>query len=382
MQYVFRLAELLGHTPDRHKRPGTIKAIVEYTGLDRHQVAALLKNEAKYIPLEALSRLCDYLIEHGYASAEELPGALFAIKPENFWELLARRKRLEICVGVRRPPESDTAESAWVVASDAVLVGEVLNGVSTLGGTAKARTNAPNSASRVSDLRPHPEHLRQSLVWSPGTMPPADVQNAARNIHSDFCEGAGDRALVCAGSVKSNPVVEMVFANAFAGTPFQSEDDVEDASLRRCPFFLRYRDTDPHPPSLAAGLRLSRNQKTTQPGLYYEREDGKWEFAGGDGKRDAALVFYIYRESLGQLEMVLSGFSGRATRLLARTLAHRAEDFWPPVTHENYCQVGAFIVQYEASPEASDPSDILRTDLLANASILPIPANAISKRLN
>ncbi|MFM8324790.1 MAG: helix-turn-helix domain-containing protein, partial [Pirellulaceae bacterium] len=135
MQYVFRLAELLGHTPDRHKRPGTIKAIVEYTGLDRHQVAALLKNEAKYIPLEALSRLCDYLIEHGYASAEELPGALFAIKPENFWELLARRKRLEICVGVRRPPESDTAESAWVVASDAVLVGEVLNGVSTLGGT-------------------------------------------------------------------------------------------------------------------------------------------------------------------------------------------------------------------------------------------------------
>jgi len=42
MRYAFRLAELLGHTPDRKKRPGTIKAIVEYTGLDRHQVAALL----------------------------------------------------------------------------------------------------------------------------------------------------------------------------------------------------------------------------------------------------------------------------------------------------------------------------------------------------
>ena len=56
MRYAFRLAELLGHTPDRRKRPGTIKAIVEYTGLDRHQVAALLKNEAKYIPIEALSR--------------------------------------------------------------------------------------------------------------------------------------------------------------------------------------------------------------------------------------------------------------------------------------------------------------------------------------
>ena len=55
MQYSFRLAELLGHVPDPRKRPGTIKAIVEYTGLDRHQVAALLKNEVKYIPIKALS---------------------------------------------------------------------------------------------------------------------------------------------------------------------------------------------------------------------------------------------------------------------------------------------------------------------------------------
>ena len=138
MRYAFRLAELLGHTPDRRKRPGTIKAIVEYTGLDRHQVAALLKNEAKYIPIEALSRLCDYLIEHGYARAEELPGALFAVTPENFWEMLARRSRLEICVGVRKPPDDETSDTAWIVASDSVLAGEVLNGVSTLGGTAKA----------------------------------------------------------------------------------------------------------------------------------------------------------------------------------------------------------------------------------------------------
>ena len=32
-----------------------IKAIVDYTGLDRHQVAAI-ENEVKYIPLKALSR--------------------------------------------------------------------------------------------------------------------------------------------------------------------------------------------------------------------------------------------------------------------------------------------------------------------------------------
>ena len=92
MRYSFRLAELLGHSPDPRRRPGTIKSIVEHTGLDRHQVAALLKNEVKYIPLIALSRLCDYLIENGHCSAEQLPGALFSVEPENFWELLARRR--------------------------------------------------------------------------------------------------------------------------------------------------------------------------------------------------------------------------------------------------------------------------------------------------
>ena len=32
--------------PDPRKRPGTIKNICEFTGLDRHQVAALLKRTA------------------------------------------------------------------------------------------------------------------------------------------------------------------------------------------------------------------------------------------------------------------------------------------------------------------------------------------------
>ena len=66
MKFSFRLAELLNHSPDPKKRPGTIKAICDFTGLDRHQVSSLLKNEAKYIPLSALAQVCDFLIKHGY----------------------------------------------------------------------------------------------------------------------------------------------------------------------------------------------------------------------------------------------------------------------------------------------------------------------------
>jgi hypothetical protein len=78
--------------------------------------------------------------------------------------------------------------------------------------------------------------------------------------------------------------------------------------------------------------------------------------------------------------MVLSGFSGRATRLLARTLANRSEQFWPPVYQANYMQVSAYIVQYQPPTEASQPDDILRTDVIGNPTVTPLPLEAIARR--
>ncbi|MEM9827536.1 MAG: helix-turn-helix transcriptional regulator [Planctomycetota bacterium] len=379
MRYAFRLAELLGHTPDRKKRPGTIKSIVEHTGLDRHQVASLLKNEAKYIPLDALSRICDYLIDQGHAKAEELPGALFAVNAENFWELLARRGEVEIVLGVRENAENDRPDGATVVASDAVLFGELLNGISTLGGTAKHLGETSDAGPAATSEVPTPGRIQQTLVWSPGQVSLEDARARALEVYDGFADSSGDRGIVCIGSVKSNPVVELIFAEAFGCQPFVTEDDVDDTSARSCPFFLRYRDTDPKPDGASCGLRLSKNEDAPKPGFYYEQNDGTWEYAGGDEK-DSALVFYLFREALGRLDMVLSGFSGRATRLLAKTLSIRGEDFWPPVYEDGGLQVGAYLVQYERSEE-----DVERDDLLYNnygaAEIIPLPEEAIRRRM-
>lgn len=383
MRYSFRLAELLGHVPDPRKRPGTIKAIVEYTGLDRHQVAALLKNEVKYIPMQALSRLCDYLIEYGYVSGDQLPGALFAVEPEHFWELLARRRRLEMCLGVRRGEEDEWPQGAWVVASDSVLLGELLNGVSTLGGTAKHVRREPGAEIVASGLVPHPEHLKQSLVWSPGQVPPEEVITRARAVYDNFCGSASDQALICIGSMKSNPVAELILAEAFGCEPFVSVDGSERAELRKCPFFLRYRVEDPHPPSCAGGVRLSLDDKNSAPGIYYENKNQTWEYCGWDKpEHDTALVFYIHRESQGRLEMVLGGFSGRATRLLAKTLATGAEGFWPPIYSHHGIQVGAFIVKYTFADEEVRQADLLRTDLVAGTTIIPLDYDVIARRLD
>jgi hypothetical protein len=94
------------------------------------------------------------------------------------------------------------------------------------------------------------------------------------------------------------------------------------------------------------------------------------------------MVFYIHRESLGRLEMVLAGFSGRATRLLARALATRAQDFWPPNFEGQGIQIGAFIVQFSMATAAKKGSDILRTDLAAVSKVIPIPAESIGSRIS
>ncbi|MEC7109563.1 MAG: helix-turn-helix transcriptional regulator [Planctomycetota bacterium] len=380
MRYSFRLAELLGHVPDPRKRPGTIKAIVDYTGLDRHQVAALLKNEVKYIPLKALSRICDYLIEHGHASADQLPGALFAVEPENFWELLARRRRLEMCLGIRRDPDDPTSpdevpEVSYVVASDSVLLGEILNGVTTLGGTASFRGGESQA------ILPHPEHLKQSLVWSPGQASPEEVSERADTVYREFNDFCGDKALVSIGSTKSNPVVEMTISQVFGCEPFTSQDDVKDSRDRACPFFLRYRDNDPHPASCMSGLRLSQTEETKTPGIYYETPEGKWVLCSPPEKReDTGFVFYAHRESQGHLEMAIGGFSGRATRLLARALATRAESFWPPVYNDQGIQVGCFLVQFSPSAE-KNVGDLLRTDLVAETKIIRLSSEVIERRM-
>jgi len=385
MRYSFRLAEVVGHMPDPRKRPGTIKAICEYTGLDRHQVAALLKNEVKYIPLDALSKLCAYLIERGFAKADELPGRLFGVEPEHFWELIARRRRLDLCMGVRRNNPSETLDDAWVVASDSVLLGELLNGATTLGGTAEHKKDTEEEDGKPAEppqARPHPEYLHQSLVWSPGEASLDECQAMAKTIYQDFSEAAGDKALVCLGSNKSNPVVETMIASSFGAEPFVSEDTIPTAHKRHCPIFLRYRDNDPQFTSCFGGLRIARNQASNKPGIYYEKPDGSWGCCEWDpGKHDAAFVIYIHRESQGRMEMALGGFSGRATRLLARLLARRGDEFWPPVYSDEGIQIGAFVVRFTLPTSGMEERGLIRGEPHAEDQIIPLDASVIARRM-
>ena len=77
--------------------------------------------------------------------------------------------------------------------------------------------------------------------------------------------------------------------------------------------------------------------------------------------------------------MVLGGFSGRATRLLARSLTTRGEDFWPPTYQSQGIQAGAFIVQFSL-PSSKKENDILQTDLVASTKVTALPEEVLKRR--
>ena len=104
-----------------------------------------------------------------------------------------------MCVGVRKDNSEDSSEVSFVVAADSVLLGELLNGVTTLGGTAKLKKTETGTNPLMGDTLPHPEHLKQSLVWSPGQATDQEVLRRAKSVYNDFSDSKGDKALVGIG---------------------------------------------------------------------------------------------------------------------------------------------------------------------------------------
>ena len=127
MKITIQLGQFLS---EELQRRGIIREIAEFTGLERHTIAALLHSHAKYVSLEALGRICDYLIHRRNVDPDVLPAALFGKQRDGFWNMLADRTRLEFCLATRRHPE--WPDNDYVMANDSHLQGVLLSQVSAL----------------------------------------------------------------------------------------------------------------------------------------------------------------------------------------------------------------------------------------------------------
>ena len=57
----------------------------------------------------------------------------------------------------------------------------------------------------------------------------------AHEVYDNFCGPGSDKAMICLGSMKSNPVAELILAEAFGCEPFVPDDRYWRATTEGAP---------------------------------------------------------------------------------------------------------------------------------------------------
>ncbi len=406
MKISIRLAQLLQR--DLYRR-GLIAEIEKETGIERHTVAGMLNNTVKYVSIEALAKISDYLIRFHGVDPQILPGALLGRDPERFWEMLAECERLDFCLGYRISEEWQGTDH--VMATDSHLQGVLLSKISSLGagretgpgggaGREVPSGQAPSGESPGSPryqrlprfhLVPAPHRdtdaqdpgdywkeivRRASELYEGGTNDPV-VALPAQAAADDAIRGA---ALVALGSVKVNPVVELMLAHAFSAAPFDSQDNGAKAGQRRGPIFFRYRDTDPKPPSFCGGLHIAADTPAPEPGVYYQAERNRWKCVPwNEDASDAAFLFYAFYPRLARLEVACGGFSSRATNCLTEELDHIVSGLGEPQFTSRQIVLGLYVIEFTfGSPPPPNPR---QDSVKCESRVIRIPDAVIRRHL-
>ncbi len=335
MKIRLRVEHYLGLDQQRHI---ALSKLARAIGVTRHQLMHLLDNDSPHINRKTLEAVCEYLVGHGRLTPANMFQRLFAVEPNSFWPMLAARQRIDFFMGVRWLKELGWDQQ--IVAADSVLQSVLVN---RLTGVA-----AENRTSGTRFLRHAQQVFNPQLVlaWGYHGMTNTEIQAEAKGLWKQFAREHADKSIVCLGSIKSNPMCDMVVARGFQNAKeFTSEDQGED---RSCPFVMIYRDSDPHPPSCWGAARRLNEDKRPKPGIWFEREPNRWEHASWtESSDDVAIVYYRYEKGPQNLAMMLGGFSGRSTRCLADMLrTGAADEFWPPAVDTNKLSLGVFIVKF------------------------------------
>jgi transcriptional regulator with XRE-family HTH domain len=345
MKVVNKLGQLLNIDEDEH---GVISKIAMATGLSRHTVRAFLHNEAKSVSYETLAKVSQYLIDHENVDPAILPGALFGFAPNEFWPMLYERRRIEFCMGARRVPQWP---DELVMAADSELQAKLTHRITQY----SSMRNVSNDevSSRDGQI------FDQRLITAPalnGSNGP-EIVSQSKVICEQFDAQKSDKSLICLGSVKCNSVIERLVAECFADTTvFESQNNVDTARERTCPFAIIFRESDPQLNSCCGGRQLARENPGAAPGIYFEGPEVEWTHVPSDEHNDGAIVFYRYHKSLCNLRMCLGGYSSRGTRFLADFLhsGNANGKLWPPTYDDGEIQVGLFVLQFTFDESGKD----------------------------
>ncbi len=128
---------------------------------------------------------------------------------------------------------------------------------------------------------------------------------------------------------------------------------------------------------------MSRTQPGNEPGLYFETVVGeKWAHIPSDDQTDSALVVYRFDHQRKCLEMVLGGFSGRATQCLAEYLRTQdADKFWPSIISNQHLDLGVFVVKFIFRSRRKRDNTAATDASFSDAIVTPLSEKVLAARI-
>jgi len=376
MRFRFRLSDLVF---DWSRKRG-IQDLADQTGINRHKISDLLHGVDRKLSLEEIGRICSALVKHYGVDPLSLPGALFEVVPDDFYEMFNTCDSVLFSVGKRDDP---TLASEYAMTCDFILSGAVQAGLSMFDfeRLLRLRGKVPSEVKGTDGepARIHryaaPEFVTATVFHRAGDSSwEATPDPVAIASYRDLCQKPR-LAHIAIGSVKSSSYNELALAQIFGALAFERPGATR-ARDRASPIFFRYRDSEPEFDSFCSGRDLAGAGSSETPGIYFESERGEWECCPWteEGDDAAFVVFSHWRGNPARLEVVLGGFSARATAALSK-IFHEIVPELQPQYDEPDRSVGAFVVSMQldtARNGGSEPREFV---------LHPVDALGVKRRI-
>ena len=367
MQIKFNLKKVLvQHGLAKHGIKGRL---ANDLGIHRHTVRKLINGDVESISLKILSDLCQWLQARGDVPAEVLPQALFDFRPDALWSAVARTKIVRIYLGEYQQIGDPAPIRLWINRRDSVVAAAIVEALHTC---AKEGVKPPIV---------HSEYVPFSFAnQTPVTKEEhfeEDTHRAKRMFKQTRAQGmSATRILV--GSQYVNYLVECYFADLFGAVPFKPP-----GRKPVMPIYMRFRDANSSMQSCFGGLAAppgSNDGDGSAPGMYYLDEKNRWVCCPWVRRQeDSGLVTVLRDPGAGLIEIVMFGFSGRATACMATEVVRKPQPFWPPYFHWQGRELGVYICKFKFSPDDSrDAHDVC---LAKPTDIVPLDAKVLARYL-
>jgi hypothetical protein len=316
-------------------RRGVTQRIAADLKVHRHTIGKLYRNQLTHPSLKVLEALCDWLREKGVE--EELPQALFGVRPAGFWQASAAFGKVTIYIGEYQQAVRPGPARRWIALRDAEAWGDLIEQFTSYryqerAGPMLTTVHVPFRFFPVRSRRSQPEFEK-------------DVAGAEK-IHAAMRGQEGAAILI--GSQRVNYLLELLVAELFGAKPFRT---VAPHQRPKVPFFLVYHGSDRAVTScFGARDRVPGVNGRAVPGTYYVSADNRWvSFPWKRYHQDAGILITSYSPGTKRLQVALFGYSGWATGLLGKSLCVDSDRFWPPQAETKRGRlVGVYVCKFKS----------------------------------